>query len=403
MTILCSIITILVLRGTIGLTFLTSSPETRIGSHVDESDRIVAEIRSDGHEDEDPEPTTASNNDTYTLGPKIVDWDGSRRKWLRQNRGFPNHVNGKPRILLVTGSQPGPCQNPIGDHYLLKSIKNKIDYCRMHDIEIVYNMAHLDRELSGYWSKLPLIRRLMLFHPEAEWVWWMDSDAFFTDMHFEIPISNYHKNGNNLVVHGHPNLLFGEKSWIALNTGSFLIRNCQWSLDLLDAWAQMGPKGRVRAEAGEILTASLKGRPKFEADDQSALIYLLISRKDEWMDKVFLENSYYLHGFWAGLVDRYEELIELYNPGYGDERWPFVTHFVGCKPCVGNGDYAFERCVKSMERAFNFADNQVLEMFGYRHRGLLSPNVKRIRNETDRPLENRDDKLDVKSSVLGGE
>ncbi|KAI3467300.1 hypothetical protein Pfo_023963 [Paulownia fortunei] len=397
LTILCGVITVLVFRGTIGITFLSSSPETRITSHVEETGRIVAEIRSNDNDDD--VESVISSNGTYTLGPKIVNWDGSRQKWLQENRGFPSYVNGRPRILLVTGSQPSPCNNPIGDHYLLKSIKNKIDYCRMHNIEIVYNMAHLDKELSGYWAKLPLIRKLMLSHPEVEWIWWMDSDAFFTDMIFEIPVSKY--DGYNMVVHGYPSLLFDEKSWIALNTGSFLLRNCQWSLELLDAWAPMGPKGHVRDEAGKILTANLKGRPSFEADDQSALIYLLISRKDEWMDKVFLESSYYLHGFWVGLVDRYEEYIERYHPGLGDERWPFVTHFVGCKPCGGYGDYSFERCLKSMEKAFNFADNQLLKLYGFSHKGLFSPNVKRIRNETTRPLE-LTDKFNRRTSVLGG-
>ncbi|XP_061999440.1 probable xyloglucan 6-xylosyltransferase 5 [Rosa rugosa] len=159
-------------------------------------------------------------------------------------------------------------------------------------------------------------------------------------------------------------LMFDQKSWIAFNTGSFLFRNCQWSLDLLDAWAPMGPKGPIREEAGKVLTANLKGRPAFEADDQSTLIYLLLSQKDLWMEKVFVENSYYLHGYWAGLVDRYEEMIEKYHPDLGDERWPFVTHFVGCKPCGSYGDYPVERCLGSMEMAFNFADNQVLKLYG---------------------------------------
>lgn len=97
--------------------------------------------------------------------------------------------------------------------------------------------------------------------------------------------------------------LLNEKSWIALNTGSFLLRNCQWSLDLLDSWVPMGPKGKIRDDAGKIWSANLKGRPDFEADDQSALIYLLILRNNKWMDKVFVENSYYLHGYWDGLVD----------------------------------------------------------------------------------------------------
>ncbi|XP_044477636.1 probable xyloglucan 6-xylosyltransferase 5 [Mangifera indica] len=384
-TILCGFVTILVLRGTIGVGNLGNSDTDAVNQNlIEETNRILAEIRSD-NDLEDLTESDFNPNVTYTLGPKISTWDEDRKAWLAQNGEFPSYVNGKPRILLVTGSPPKPCDNAIGDHYLLKSIKNKIDYCRIHGIEIVYNMAHLDKELAGYWAKLPLIRKLMLSHPEVEWIWWMDSDAMFTDMVFEIPVAKYDK--YNLVVHGYPDLMFDQKSWIALNTGSFLFRNCQWSLDLLDAWAPMGPKGVVREEAGKILTANLKGRPAFEADDQSALIYLLLSQKDKWIDKVFLENQYYLHGYWAGLVDRYEEMVEKYHPGLGDERWPFVTHFVGCKPCGSYGDYPVERCLKSMERAFNFADNQVLKLYGFGHRGLLSPKIKRIRNETATPLE----------------
>ncbi|MED6182338.1 putative xyloglucan 6-xylosyltransferase 3 [Stylosanthes scabra] len=389
-TILCGFVTILVLRGTIGVNLSSSDADAVNQSIIEETNRILAEIRSDSDPDDPSDnDTTFSLNATaaatFSLGPKISDWDQQRQQWLQQNPEYPNIVRGKARILLLTGSPPKPCDNPIGDHYLLKSIKNKIDYCRLHGIEIVYNLAHLDKELAGYWAKLPMIRRLMLSHPEVEWIWWMDSDAFFTDMVFELPLSKY--DDYNLVLHGYPDLLFEQKSWIAVNTGSFLFRNCQWSLDLLDDWAPMGPKGPVREEAGKVLTANLKGRPAFEADDQSALIYLLLSKKEKWMDKVFLENSYYLHGYWAGLVDRYEEMAEKYHPGLGDERWPFVTHFVGCKPCGSYGDYPVERCLSSMERAFNFADNQVLKLYGFQHRGLLSPKIKRIRNETVTPLE----------------
>ncbi|KAL6013545.1 putative xyloglucan 6-xylosyltransferase 5 [Asimina triloba] len=405
-TILCGFVTILVLRGTIGVGNLGGGGGSNAADEqaiIEETKRIIAEIRSEGADPFDPDDpaanATASANTTYTLGPKISDWDEQRRRWLDQNPQFPNFINGKARILLVTGSPPNPCDNPIGDHYLLKAIKNKIDYCRLHGIEIIYNIAHLDKELAGYWAKLPLIRRLMLSHPEVEWVWWMDSDALFTDMVFEIPLHKY--DAYNLVLHGYPNLIFDEHSWIGLNTGSFLFRNCQWSLDLLDAWAPMGPKGPIRDEAGRLLTANLKGRPAFEADDQSALIYLLIFKKEEWGDKIFLENQYYLHGYWAGLVDRYEEMMEKYHPGLGDERWPFVTHFVGCKPCGSYGDYPVERCLSSMERAFNFADNQVLQIYGFRHRGLSSAKIKRTRNESATPLEALD-KFNFRHSMFGG-
>jgi xyloglucan 6-xylosyltransferase len=136
-----------------------------------------------------------------------------------------------------------------------------------------------------------------------------------------------------------------------------------------------------------LLAKALKGRPNFEADDQSALVYLLVTQTNEWADKVFLENSYYLHGYWAILVDHYEEMMEKYHPGLGDHRWPFVTHFVGCKPCSKVGDYSLDRCLTQMERAFNFGDNQILEMLGFKHRSLISKKVKRVRNDTDDPLQ----------------
>nr|DAD30349.1 TPA_asm: hypothetical protein HUJ06_009200 [Nelumbo nucifera] len=60
-----------------------------------------------------------------------------------------------------------------------------------NDFEIVYNLAHLDKEFVGYREKLLLIRQLMLSHLEVEWIWWTDCDAQFIDMVFEIPLSNY--------------------------------------------------------------------------------------------------------------------------------------------------------------------------------------------------------------------
>jgi xyloglucan 6-xylosyltransferase len=403
---MCGLMTVLVLRGTIGAgqfgTPAQDFEEIRMhlksatGGMMLGSGRVLAQVEEENKvrpakrlllkEDKDDKDQISNDpNKPYRLGPVITDWDQQRQAWKAKNPNVTTTTKGKPRMLLVTGSQPTACENPVGDHYLLMSIKNKIDYCRLHNIEIFYNMAHLDAEMAGFWAKLPLIRKLMLGHPQVEWIWWMDSDAMFTDMLFEVPLEKYEK--YNLVMHGFDELVFKEKSWTGLNTGSFLIRNCQWTLDLLDAWAPMGPKGIIRDKAGALLAKALKGRPNFEADDQSALVYLLVTQTDEWADKVFLENSYYLHGYWAILVDHYEEMMEKYHPGLGDHRWPFVTHFVGCKPCSKVGDYSVDRCLTQMERAFNFGDNQILEMLGFKHRSLISKKVKRVRNDTDDPLQ----------------
>ncbi|KAK3034557.1 hypothetical protein RJ639_033803 [Escallonia herrerae] len=417
LTILCLFLTIIVLRGNLGAGKF-GTPETDIEEIREtfsfyrkrvEPRRVLEEaetIKNDDASasgnnyatfdinkmfvDEEGDDIKPDPNKPYSLGPKISDWDEQRADWLKRNPNFSNFLGpNKPRVLLVTGSAPKPCENPVGDHYLLKSIKNKIDYCRLHGIELFYNMALLDAEMAGFWAKLPLIRKLLLSHPEVEFLWWMDSDAMFTDMAYEVPWERY--KDRNFVMHGWNEMVYDEKNWIGLNTGSFLLRNCQWSLDILDAWAPMGPKGKVRDEAGKVLTSALKGRPVFEADDQSAMVYLLVTEKDKWAEKVYLENHYYLHGYWGILVDKYEEMMENYHPGLGDHRWPLVTHFVGCKPCGKFGDYPVERCLKQMDRAFNFGDNQILQMYGFTHKSLASRRVKRTRNETSNPLEVKDD------------
>ncbi|MCO5548072.1 hypothetical protein L7F22_001529 [Adiantum nelumboides] len=388
-TLLCGFVTILVLRGTIGLGGVGVPSEDSNEMTQEAGDTTLLEAKDMDAEEEEEVELERELNDTYSIGPKISDWDEQRRAWLIENPELGRLPSGEPRILLVTGSPPKPCDNPAGDHYLLKAIKNKIDYCRVHNIEMFYNLAHLDAEMAGYWSKLPLLRKLMLVHPEFEWIWWMDSDAMLTDMVFELPLEKY--KDYNFILHGWEKEIYEKNTWVGLNTGSLLIRNCQWSLDLIDAWAPMGPKGKVREEGGKVLTEALVGRPAFEADDQSALIYLLIAQKDLWKDKVYLENSYYLHGYWVAIVERLEEVMEKHHPGYGDERWPFVTHFVGCKPCGSYGDYSVERCLKQMERSFNFGDNQILQMYGFQHRTLASFKVKRTRNDTDQPLKIQDD------------
>ena len=254
---------------------------------------------------EEEQPLRQLTDRPYSLGPNVSDYDARRAAWLAAHPGFPAMVApGRPRVLMVTGSSPRRCTEAEGDHVLLRAFKNKADYCRVHGLDIFYSNAVLDAEMSGFWTKLPLLRALMVAHPEAELLWWVDSDAVFTDMLFEPPWGRYA--GHNLVLHGWDGEVYGARNWLGANTGSFLLRNCQWSLALLDAWAPMGPKGRVREAAGKVLTASLTGRPAFEADDQSALIHLLLTEKERWMEKVYVENQYYLHGFWAGLVDKYE-------------------------------------------------------------------------------------------------
>ena len=135
----------------------------------------------------------------------------------------------------------------------------------------------------------------MVAHPEAEWVWWVDSDAVLTDMDFRPPLRRYR--GHNLVVHGWPRLVFEARSWTSLNAGVFLIRNCQWSLDFMDAWAAMGPDSPDYRRWGAVLKSTFGDKVFDESDDQSALVYMLLQSGSPWREKVFLESDYYFEGY----------------------------------------------------------------------------------------------------------
>ncbi|TVU26911.1 hypothetical protein EJB05_29482, partial [Eragrostis curvula] len=441
-TLLAAFITFLIVRATIGINRLAYSggAVSVVSDHAkvaNDIERVLREIRADaddlddGNEpDDDATPSEyhhagASWSPDYRLGPRVTRWNAKRRRWLHQNPGFPSrNARGNERVLLVTSSSPtastgGPCATgALGDHLPLRAAKNKLDYCRLHGIDLALHdttsRALHDELAGGGWSKLPLLRRLMLAHPETEWLWWLDASAtVITDMGFDLPLDRYA--GSNLVVHGHQDLLFARRSWAAVSTASFLLRNCQWSLDLLDAWATMGPnKGRVRRDAANLLAATLTGRPPelVEADDQSALVHLLLVEKDAWMDKVYIDNEYHLREHWTKFVDKYEDIAAKHHPGYGDDRWPFVTHFVGCDLCSGSTSppppttttrpsgkkeeeyYTAERCVRGMERALNFADNQVLRLYGFEHPSLqASAEVRRVANRSADPLRAKEEAI----------
>ncbi|KAI4970422.1 hypothetical protein ZWY2020_001336 [Hordeum vulgare] len=246
---------------------------------------------------------------------------------LRQLTDRPYSLG--PNVLMVTGSSPRRCKEAEGDHVLLRAFKNKADYCRVHGLDIFYSNAVLDGEMTGFWTKLPLLRALMVAHPEAELLWWVDSDAVFTDMLFELPWGRYA--GHNLVLHGRDDEVYGARSWLGANTGSFVLRNCRWSLDLLDAWARMGPRGPVRDRYGRVFAAALSDQAPWEADDQSALVYLLVTERGRW------------------------------GQGHG--------------------------------RALNFADDQILGLYGFQHESLGTMAVQRVRNDTGRPLDAGDEEI----------
>ncbi|CAL5369358.1 unnamed protein product [Camellia sinensis] len=339
---------------------------------------------------------------SYSIDTRMENWDEKRQEWLKHHPSFA--AGAGERVLLLTGSQPSNCKNPIGDHFLLRFFKNKVDYCRIHGYDVFYNNAFMHPKMPSYWAKIPIVRATMLAHPEVEWIWWVDSDAVITDMDFKLPLERY--KAHNLVVEGWPDLIYKYRSWIGVNAGVFLIRNCQWSMDFMEAWASMGPQTPNYKKWGQILKSTLKDKTYPESDDQSALIYLILKKKDRWANKIYIENEYCFQGYWESIVGTFdnvtnkdmelekkvhglrrrhaekvresygemrEDHLKINGYGKGSGRRPFITHFTGCQPCSGNHNpmYAGDSCWKGIERALNFADNQVLRNFGFVHPNLL--------------------------------
>ncbi|XAR51383.1 Xyloglucan 6-xylosyltransferase [Bertholletia excelsa] len=340
---------------------------------------------------------------SYSFGSPVKRWDEKRREWLKRHPSFA--ADGRERVIVVTGTQPKPCENPIGDHLLLRLFKNKVDYCRIHRYDVFYNNAFLHPKMPAVWAKLPPVKAAMVAHPEAEWIWWLDSDTVFTDMEFKLPLEKYAK--HNFVINGWEDMIYEKKSWYGMNTGIFLIRNCQWSMDLMEAWASMSPINPNHEKLAEIVRSRLTDKLFPGLDEQASLLYLMLTEKSKWGEKVYIENQYSLSGYWLEIVDRLENISVAYeaaegaalelrrrraeavsegyaskwekylkgtHDGKGGWRRPFITHFTGCQPCSGhhNPSYTAEKCWKEMEKALNFADNQVLRNYGFKHVSLIN-------------------------------
>lgn len=268
----------------------------------------------------------------------------------------------KPKILLVTGSQNVPCQTAEGNHYLLKSIQNKMDYCRVHGIEMVHKMSLLDPEMPGFRAKSLIIRELMLSEPQLEWIWWMDSDAIFTDMSRELPLERFV--GYNLVIQtGDERMQRKGKRQLTGGTtgGSFMMRNCEWSLDLLEAWARKAEEESSKSgDQFELVENMMMEQPS----------KVLLESRGQSKDDVNADNLY-----WEVRANRFENQNEKqYNHQpqhtmmgdrlYNQEKmkWPLVTHFLGCKPCSRAPSKATRRCMTQMQQAFKVADTQALTL-----------------------------------------
>ncbi|XP_004955161.1 probable glycosyltransferase 6 [Setaria italica] len=93
---------------------------------------------------------------SYALDCRITGWDAKRAAWL-WSRGLGAGAagsEGRRGRPLVTCS----------------FLKNKLDYCRLHGTELLYDNVLLEPSMATYWAKIPAVRAAILAHPDAEGV-----------------------------------------------------------------------------------------------------------------------------------------------------------------------------------------------------------------------------------------
>ena len=114
----------------------------------------------------------------------------------------------------------------VGDVYkaaVADGITNRQAYCDQHGYDFIFTDQLLDPSRPIAWSKVQLILQVM-DDPQYEWIFWSDADSLITNM--AIPVANMIDDDYDMIISW-------DDAWSTVSTGQFLIRNCEWSRQLL--------------------------------------------------------------------------------------------------------------------------------------------------------------------------
>eukprot|EP00965_Chrysotila_dentata_P064815 2148622-Pleurochrysis_carterae.AAC.1 len=271
------------------------------------------------------------------------------------------------RLMLVTASQPAPCNTRRGDWLVSLATKNKWQYASLHGHRLWLSTELLSPwDLAGQWNKVALLSALAAQDSAAaagaEWLLWMDDDAIFVDMHFELPLASYEAAGVHLVLWGDERMTYEEGNSEGVNTGTMLLRRSEWSRALLAAMTAL---------------ASSALRPTLVNHDQGGLVHLLNTQPQLWRAQTLLERSFTMNGHWPEYAGRLElGASALRSAVWGSTALPLIVHYSGCQMCRGhsyNGtwtDAGVAECESAFLEAFIFADHLALARLGVGHVAL---------------------------------
>lgn len=128
------------------------------------------------------------------------------------------------RASMLLGGDIAVVSLAIGDQFreaVALGIENKRLYCQKHDYDFICEEKSLDKSRPHAWSKILLILKVME-NPQYKWIFWTDADSLI--MNLALPLEDLIDENYNLII---------SQEKCIVNTGQFLIKNCEWSQDFL--------------------------------------------------------------------------------------------------------------------------------------------------------------------------
>lgn len=226
----------------------------------------------------------------------------------------------KKQLLIVLSAAP-KCNI---EGIIKESLLNKQQYAHLKGYDVLFNdqPTVLSKEYTKIAFLCEVLRNQSIYGRTHEWIFWIDIDTLIFDMSFDIPFWRYKK--VNMIIWGdHYNVRKLIDGLHGVNSGVFLLRNNDWSLDFIETVFSFGLEdGRAR----EPEMKSIMYNYNYFLTDQNAFVYVL-KTYSRFRNYVFFETSYELNRYWLSVN---------YMNDYFLNKKPFIIHYAGCRFCNSN-------------------------------------------------------------------
>lgn len=163
------------------------------------------------------------------IGRSSVSYRGSSHN---QTVPLSYETSNKPNIaIMMIFNDANGAWDP---HLMRKVIINREAYCRKHNYSMFVANQYLDHSKPPAWSKLSAARNYLLTNPKLDYIFYLDMDIVIMNM--DIKLEQLISLGIQQSDHKKENVDFIlTEDWNGLNTGTWFVRNTQWSAWLLQA------------------------------------------------------------------------------------------------------------------------------------------------------------------------